>query len=140
MKKQVLLTIAAVLAIGAKSQAANIVCGANKESVVGSGHYDTSIFWENMGSADYGGKFLLADGRVVSTKDFTPEIYEEVKKPTTLVLGYSYVENRLAIFISKVEPSDSNSLTTKVIAMASTDGGQQQMIIAEGMTLMCQVK
>ena len=133
-------TLFMILALTTGIQAAHaseIYCGANRESNPGSQVYDKNLFWEKADPTKHVVRFLLPNGTLVDGANMSPETIAQLKDGT-LALGFSFSEGRPNLFIGKTKRLANSEITFEQMAAATTLNGSSPMLMAHGLSLVCQ--
>lgn len=133
--KKYLLTVA-ISILSQAAFASDLYCGANVEEIAGSQVYNKLVFWEKTETTKSTVRFLLADGTFVKAEELTPVSLEKIVDGTT-AMSISFTENRPQLFLGKVKRNENNEIRFTDLAMASSFNGNSPMLIANGVSLLC---
>lgn len=138
MKKYLLALVVGLLSQA--TMAADLYCGANIEEIPGSQIFNKLIFWDKTDTTKPNLRFLLADGTLIKSEEFTPSVMEKIVDGT-LAMSISFNETRPTLFLGKVKRNEKNEIAFIDTVLSSSLKGNGTssgiMLIAHGATLSC---
>ena len=116
--------------------ASDLYCGSNVETSKGSGVYNKLVFWEKADTTKNVVRYLLADGSVLRSEEMTLDSLAKVVDGT-LVLGYSFNQDRAQLFIGTVKRDQQNHINYTNFGMGAGSITGMPLLMANGATLLC---